>query len=87
MLHRAYPRPDLVVCLDAPTDVLFARKAEWDLAWLEQRRQQYLALADTVPAFAVVDADRPIDAVVSDVVDIIWAHWTRQAQPEDRGRR
>lgn len=28
MLRRLYPEPDLVVCLDAPGDVLFARKYE-----------------------------------------------------------
>jgi len=71
MLQHAYPKPDLVVCLDAPGEVLYARKPESTPAWLEQRRQQYLALRAVVPAFAVVDADRPLSAVFADVVAAI----------------
>jgi hypothetical protein len=75
MLQHAYPKPDLVVCLDAPSAVLFARKPESSLQSLEQRRQQYLRLADAVPAFVVVDADRPVDAVLDDVLSAIRRHW------------
>ena len=39
------------------------RKPEATQEWLEQRRQQYLALADVVPAFVVVDVDRPLEPV------------------------
>lgn len=67
VLERYYPRPDLVICLDAPAEVLFARKGEGDLAWLDARRQEYLAMRDQVAHFAVVDVDRPIDEVVADV--------------------
>lgn len=75
MLLHAYPKPDLVVCLDVPANVLFARKPESSPQSLEQRRQQYLRLAGIVPAFVVVDADRPVDAVLSDVLDTIRRHW------------
>jgi hypothetical protein len=71
MLRRLYPKPDLVLCLDAPADVLYARKPEATIDWLEQRRQQYLALADQVPAFAVLDATRPLDSVVEEAVRAI----------------
>ncbi|HET7356776.1 MAG TPA: hypothetical protein VFJ09_08885 [Nocardioidaceae bacterium] len=73
LLQHAYPKPDLVVCLDAPGDVLFRRKGEASAAWLEQRRQQYLGLGAVVPAFAVVDADRPVSSVFADVVAAIEA--------------
>jgi thymidylate kinase len=75
MLAHAYPKPDLVICLDAPADVLFRRKPEATQEWLEQRRQQYLALSDVVPAFVVVDVDRPLSQVYSDVLDSIRAQW------------
>jgi hypothetical protein len=71
LLRRAYPRPDLVICLDAPGEVLFARKQEASVEWLEQRRAQYRQLADHVPHFVVVDADRPIETVTKDVVSAI----------------
>jgi len=75
MLNHAYPKPDLVICLDAPSEVLYLRKPESSPEWLEQRRQQYLALAGVVPAFVVVDANRPLDAVFGDVVSTIATHW------------
>lgn len=79
MLQHAYPRPDLVVCLDAPGSVLHARKPEASVQWLERRRQDYLRLADAVPAFVVVDADRPVDAVLAEVVDAIEHQWKASA--------
>ena len=74
MLMHAYPRPDLVVLLDAPPEVLFARKGEGTLASLARRREHYLRLADTSGidcAFAVVSATQPVDAVVADVAEIV----------------
>jgi len=71
MLQHAYPKPDLVICLDAPGDVLYTRKPEASAAWLEQRRRQYLSLAAVLPRFAVVDADRSLATVFADVVDAI----------------
>ena len=71
LLEHAYPKPDLVICLDAPGDVLFARKHEASAEWLERRRHQYLQLASAVPHFAIVDADRPLDVVTHDVATVI----------------
>lgn len=79
MLQHAYPKPDLVICLDAPGSVLFARKPESSEEWVEQRRRQYLRLADVLPSFVVVDADRPLDEVFTDVVDAIRDHWKWKA--------
>lgn len=75
MLEHAYPKPDLVICLDAPSQVLYLRKPESSVQWLEQRRLQYLALEPVVRAFVVVDADRPLDVVFADVVERIRNHW------------
>lgn len=75
MLERLYPKPDLVILLDAPAEVLHARKPEATVAWLERRRQQYLELAPLVPEFVVVDVDRPLDAAVSEVVAAIESTW------------
>jgi thymidylate kinase len=71
LLEHAYPKPDLVICLDAPGSVLFERKGEASPEWLEQRRRQYLQLADIVPAFVVVDVDRPLDVVTREVATVI----------------
>jgi thymidylate kinase len=71
MLERLYPRPDMVILLDAPAQVLFDRKGEGTVESLERKRQEYLALAPHVRRFEVVDATRPVDAVVTDVVALI----------------
>ena len=45
MLNYIFPKPDLVICLDAPGEVLFSRKAEGTIELLEQRRQEYLQVS------------------------------------------
>jgi len=68
MLERFYPRPDLVILLDAPAEVLFARKGEGPVERLERRRRELLALAPHVLRFDVVDANRPLPDVSDDVL-------------------
>ena len=71
VLGRLYPRPDLVVYLDAPGEVLLARKGEGSAEALEARRDEYRAVAPLVPAFVEVDATQPVDAVASQVAEAI----------------
>jgi len=71
MLDRFYPRPDLMIFLDAPAEVLFARKGEGTVELLESRRQEYLALRHVVPQFAEVDVTQSIDQVTRQVADLI----------------
>ncbi len=71
MLDRYYPRPDLLICLDAPAEVLFARKGEGTLAMLEARRQEYLQLREAVEHYEVVDATQSLDAVVQETAGYI----------------
>jgi thymidylate kinase len=73
LLRRVYPKPSLVVYLDAPSDVLLARKGEGTRESLEQRRHEYLDLAGEVRRFVRVDASRPLDDVVRDVAEIVEA--------------
>lgn len=70
-LSRCYPQPDLVIYLDAPAEVLLARKGEGTLDLLARRRLEYLDLARVMRNFRVVDASRPVDEVTHDVVDLI----------------
>src|SRR4051794_35092082 len=63
VLRRAYPKPDLFIYLDAPPDVLLARKGEGTLEFLERRRREYLQIGAVVREFVVVDANRPVDEV------------------------
>jgi thymidylate kinase len=67
-LTHLYPRPDLVVFLDAPGHVLFARKRESTIDELERRRQGFLRQAARFPNFVCVDATRPLEEVYDDVM-------------------
>ena len=71
LLNHFYPRPDLFICLDAPAEVLFARKGEGTLEFLEHRRQEYLQLKNVVENFAVVDATLAEEEVLRQVADLI----------------
>lgn len=82
LLRKAYPKPDLVICLDAPGDVLFQRKPEASPEWLEGRRRQYLALATVLPDFVVVDVDRPLELVTADIAEIITTFWRKRRECE-----
>lgn len=80
LLNRVYPKPDLIIYLDAPSEVLFARKREGTVAALERRRQDYLELKQYVKHFTVIDANRPVEEVTRDVSEtIVSFHRARSA--------
>jgi predicted ATP-grasp superfamily ATP-dependent carboligase/thymidylate kinase len=74
VLERLYPKPDLVLYLDAPAETLLRRKGEGTLELLSRRRHEYLELEQVMANFAVVDADRPLDEVVSEVASVVAKH-------------
>jgi thymidylate kinase len=65
------PRPDWTILLDAPAEVLFARKAEGTLERIERRRQEYLAMQRALGKCSVVDAARPQGEVRDEVLGIL----------------
>ncbi len=75
VLKRFYPRPNMVIVLDAPAEVLFARKGEGTIELLERRRQEYLRLRDQVESFAVVDVRQTEDEVAREVAALIWDYY------------
>jgi thymidylate kinase len=81
LLAHACPAPDLVLVLDAPGEVLYARKGEHSADFLEQQRQQYIALRARLPEMIVVDATRDAERVRRDALAAIWrgyiAHLSR----------
>lgn len=74
-LKRIYPRPDLVIFLDAPPEVLLVRKGEGTLEYLDSRRRAYIRLGETMPNFIRVDATQPLANVYKEVSDHIRCHW------------
>lgn len=63
-LLQSYPSPDYTFCLDAPAEVLYERKPESDVAFLEQRRMEYVRLAESDPDFRMIDTTMGLEAVL-----------------------
>ena len=67
IVKRISREPDLVICLDAPGDVVFRRKGEFTPDFLEMRREQYRDFGSLVRHFEIVNADRALPVVIDDV--------------------
>ena len=74
LIWRVIPKPDLIVVLDAPPEVLQARKQEVSFAETARQRGAYRALAQSLRNGHVVDATRPLERVAGDVTDIVLRH-------------
>jgi thymidylate kinase len=79
-LARTCPAPDLLLLLDAPGELLAARKREHTPAELEWQRRHFLGLRRRFPGLELVDAARPAEDVKADVLDRIWAHYRARTE-------
>lgn len=79
-LARCAPAPDLLIILDAPGDVLFARKGEEDPVSLEHERGYFRALAGRVKNAVIVDASATGSDVFKQVDGLIWRQLTRRTR-------
>jgi thymidylate kinase len=84
-LTHVYPRPDLVVFLDVPGTVLFARKGELTPEELERRRQAFLRVGSRMRGFVRVDATRPLEKVYAEVAGLVEAVPGRRRAGSSRG--
>jgi len=71
VIWRFVPQPDLIVLLDAPPEVLQARKQEVPFEESARQREAYRSLVRSMENGHVVDSTRPLEQVVGDVSDII----------------
>jgi thymidylate kinase len=71
LIWRLVPKPDLVILLDAPAEVIQARKCEVSLAETMRQRQEYRALVESMPGGVIVDAARPFEQVAADIDGVI----------------
>lgn len=69
--RRLLPKPDHVIVLAAPVEVLLERKREHRAPSLEMMAGSLSTLADDVGGLTI-STDRRVDAVVDDVEEIIW---------------
>ena len=67
LLNNAYPQPSLVMFLDAPPEVLFERKGEATLPYLEMKRKTFLEQGKRTANFVRIDATQPLERVLTEV--------------------
>ena len=79
---HACPGPDLMLVLDAPGAVMYARKGEYSAATLEEWRHYFLALQRRFPQVEVVDTTQDRDAVRIEVIDRIWQRYVSRSRKD-----
>jgi thymidylate kinase len=79
MVGRLVPRPHLFIVLDAPPEVLYARKQEVPIEEIIRQREGYLKLARKLPNRHVVDASKPLEAVVAETEEVILDHMAERS--------
>jgi thymidylate kinase len=77
---RMSPGPDLVVLLDAPPEVLRARKQEVPLEEVARQRAAYLELARNLPSAVVVNAAQRPEEVIHDALEAITSYLGQRAR-------
>jgi len=73
-LKRLYPRPDLAIFLDAPSEVLYERKPEVPIEYLEQQRSWLVQKTSYAKKFVYVDTSRPFEEVATTINNLILDH-------------
>ena len=76
-LRFLYPRPDLAIMLDAPSDVMYSRKQEVPPELLEQERNSLLQKRSYAKKFVQVDTTKPLKDVVQDINEILITHCSK----------
>lgn len=71
LLHAGAPKPDLIIVLDVPADVLYARKGEHSPDVLNEMRIAYRQLAERLPNAVLIDAGADAATVARQVRSLI----------------
>lgn len=73
------PQPDLWIILDAPTDVIQKRKAEVSVEETERQRQAYINLVNTKQNAILINTDRDIKLISSDISKFMCDYLNKRA--------
>lgn len=65
-LYNCYPKPDLVIFLDAPAKILLERKKEWTKEHLQKHNDAMSQWGEKSASFVRIDASQPIDSVLEE---------------------
>ncbi|HOW78143.1 MAG: hypothetical protein GX450_08265 [Verrucomicrobia bacterium] len=73
-------KPDLVILLDAPAEVLQSRKQEVPRPETERQCRAYRALVSRLPNGRIIDAAQPIETVGADIARVILDYMAERTQ-------
>lgn len=79
---HACPGPDLVLVLDAPGAVMYARKGEYNAETLEEWRHSFLALSQRFSQVEIIDSTQDRNAVRIEVIDRIWQRYVSRSRQD-----
>jgi thymidylate kinase len=79
-LFRLLPQPDLVFLLDAPPEVLQARKREVTLDETRRQREAYRVLAARLPNAKIIDCTQSVEFVVRDIASHVLEYLERRQE-------
>ncbi len=85
LFNAPCPVPDLVFFLDAPGDVLYARKGEHSPQWIDEQRAKYHALTRILPQMHMIDASQSADNVRKEVTRLIWIRYGKAGSQSVNG--
>jgi thymidylate kinase len=76
MVGKMIPQPKLWVLLDAPAQVLQARKQEVPLEETTRQRQAYLSFVRDQRCYVIIDASQSLNKVIADtehaIINFVW---------------
>lgn len=80
LISMLIPKPDLVILLDAPSDVLLARKQELPPEEVRRQCMAYRELIAALPNGYVADAIQPAERLLDDVSRVIGSYLQEAGQ-------
>lgn len=80
LMSHWYPKPTLSIFLDAPPEMLYRRKGEATVDYLEKQRAIFLQQGEKLPHFIRVDASKPLDQVTNEVIQHVLDFFTHLYQ-------
>lgn len=84
LVSKLMPQPDLWVLLDAPAEVLQARKQEVPMEETARQRNAYKEFVQRQRSYVVIDASQSLDRVITDVQYAVTELYSTIVPTEDR---
>lgn len=74
------PKPDLVLLLDAPPEVIRKRKSELPIDEIAKQRERYRAVVTPLAYGHVINAAQPLEKVIADAEGLVLNHLARRVE-------